>query len=389
MLLASLLDSGLVEHEAFTRAIDSIALPHGSFNLKIEKTERSHISALRVDVQCQEADTERHLSEINEIIERSAISNSAKGLAKSIFRRLAEAESQVHNIDIESVHFHEVGAIDSIVDLIGFAIAYDMAGISKSHVSAIPLGSGFAKTMHGTLPVPAPATLKLVTASQAKISQNSIPFECLTPTGAAILCEIASSWGESVAFEKILASGSGAGTKDPHDWPNICRVLIGESASGKLSKRFSEETVSVVEANIDDQSPQGISYAIDQLWKNGALDVSVTPCVMKKGRSGHLLSVICAPERALAIQELVLIHTSTLGARVQSMTRLVANRQLVEVDMHPSIVRIKIATDNRGQILNVQPEFDDLANFANANNLSIKEAHQQVMNRYEETQRQP
>lgn len=389
MLLAAMLDTGLFEYADWHDAVQKIALPENSFTISIKRVERCSLKTNKVDIiPVGPQTTERHLSEILDIIERSEISPGAKDLAHRIFHRLGTAEAFVHGIPIEDVHFHEVGAIDSIVDILGFAIAFDLCKIEKASVSAVPLGSGTVLTQHGNLPVPAPAVQKLIADSQAAISNFSIPYECLTPTGAAILCEIADSWGAHLGFEKVIGSGSGAGNKDSEHWPNVCRVLVGIAEEPNASQRFREEQIAVVEANIDDQSPQGISYAVDRLWQSGALDVTVSPCLMKKGRSGHALSVICDPSNATLIQELLLTHTTTIGARVQYMKRLVAERSFVDVTVDQSTrVKVKIAKDRSGNVLNVHPEFDDLAAMATARNISIKEAHQLVMNSYEEQSR--
>lgn len=389
MLLGAMLDTGLIDYASWLDAVNKIALPAGSFAVATSKVERCSLQANKIDIVLQEPQTdERHLSEILEMIDRSDISAGAKDLAKRIFQRLGSAEAYVHGIPIEEVHFHEVGAVDSIVDIVGFAIAYDYCRIERATVSAVPLGSGTVLTQHGNLPVPAPAVQKLITDVQAATSDFQIPYECLTPTGAAILCEIADSWGGQSGFSKVLGTGAGAGNKDSKFWPNVCRVLVGEAREARSSLRFKEEDIAVVEANIDDQSPQAIAYAVEQLWQSGALDVSVTPCTMKKGRSGHTLSVICTPLNAVQIQELVLTHTTTIGARVQFMSRLVAERSFVDVSIDSSnVVRVKIATDRQGNLLNVHPEFDDIANLATQKNISVKEAHQLVMNKYEEQSR--
>lgn len=389
MLLGALLDTGLIDYSVWLTAVKKIALPEGSFAVAASKVERCSLKANKIDIALQGPPTEeRHLSEILQMIERSVISAGAKSLATRIFQRLGSAEAHVHGIPIEEVHFHEVGAVDSIVDIVGFAIAYDYCNIDSATVSAVPLGSGTVLTQHGNLPVPAPAVQKLITDAQAATSNFHIPYECLTPTGAAILCEIAKSWGSHPGFSKVLGTGAGAGSKDSHFWPNVCRVLIGESRETISSRRFREEEIAVVEANIDDQSPQAIAYAVERMWEAGALDVSVTPCTMKKGRSGHKLSIICAPLTATQIQELVLTHTTAIGARVQFMSRLVAERNFVDVSVDTAnIVRVKVATDKDGNLLNVHPEFDDIANLATQKNISIKEAHQLVMSKYEEQTR--
>lgn len=373
MLLAAFLSSGL-DCLQWLERVKRIALPDGSFTIKINQTVRSGIAATKVDVECEDNYHERHLSEIEEIITGSQISDAAKDMALRIFRRLAEAESKVHGIPVDQVHFHEVGAIDAIVDIVGFAIAYDMLGINASIVSPVALGTGTTKMEHGNFPVPGPAVVNLISASGAPCSGTEVPFECLTPTGAAILTTVASAWGAPPAFTKITGTGFGAGTKDPADWPNVTRVILGEVASGPDGRSSSPtEQITVIEANIDDMSPQTLAYSMERLLEEKALDVVVLPAVMKKGRSGHVLQVLCHPKDVPRLEEIIFRETSTIGLRKYSAERSIAQREWKEVDLAAGKVRVKIARDAQGRILNVHPEFEDCAQYAKQNQQSLKD----------------
>ena len=381
MLLAAMLDSGLVARDEFLAELKKIALPAGSFEVEFSEIKRCGIRSTKFDVISHDLLHHRHLSDILEIIERSSISPSAKELAACIFKRLGRAEAKVHGVSLEEIHFHEVGAIDALVDIIGFAIAYELAALRVCTCTALPLGSGVVKTEHGLLPVPAPAVVNLLAEVLAPSSNEPhIPYECLTPTGAAILCEIVSVWAKPVAFTRMLASGFGAGTKDPQEWPNLLRVSIGKTEIAADTIAFEKETITVIEANIDDQSPQALSFAVETVSSAGALDALIMPATMKKGRSGFLLSVLCRPEDELKLQEIILRHTSSIGCRSYRTTRIFADRRFDSALLPDgSKIQIKIASDRNGKIVNVLPEFDDLARYAKENSISIKEASDRAL----------
>lgn len=316
--------------------------------------------------------------------------------------RLADAESKVHGVPPEEVHFHEVGAIDAVVDIVGFAIGYDLLGIERSYCSAVAVGSGRVRTQHGIFPVPGPATVYLLTESGATIAPSDIDFECLTPTGAAILCEIAAEWGRQPQFDRVSLAGYGAGTKDPADHPNVCRVLIGESKSNALSLvrddeppiasravrepvpgRFACEKIAVIEANLDDISPQLLGHTMEKLFSEGALDVTLTPVLMKKGRPGHTLTVLSTIENQTRLQELILTETTTIGVRAYHAERLVAQRKWEPVTLKSGrTIRIKLALDSRGQVINAQPEFEDCAETSRATGLALKDIILDAMHQY-------
>jgi uncharacterized protein (TIGR00299 family) protein len=383
MLLGALIGAGL-PIEPWLSELKKIDLPANSFKVEVEEVVRCSIASKRVSVSTPKGHEERGLTEIKTIISRSKINPEAKDLALSIFQRLGKAEGKVHGIPVEQVHFHEIGAIDSIVDIIGFAIGYTMLGIETSTVSPLPLGSGSVKTEHGLLPVPGPAVLELLKEAAAPIGPFQCNAECLTPTGAAILTEIATSWGEAPSFDLLSGIGYGAGDRNPQDYPNVCRLLLGQTSIGK-NGRFETEAISVLETNLDDLTPQILAFTSSELLKRGALDVFVTPCTMKKGRSGHLLTVICQPADALRLQEEILLKTSTLGVRCYQSKRLVARREWSSVQLNGGEpIRIKIARDLQGKVIHVQPEYEDCAAYASHSGLPLEDVFRQALVNYKQ-----
>jgi uncharacterized protein (TIGR00299 family) protein len=318
------------------------------------------------------------LSEITEIIERSSLSIPARDLATKIFNRLGQAEAKVHGVPIEEIHFHEVGAVDAIVDIVGFAVGYTMLGVEAAVCSPVAVGGGTVKMEHGVFPVPGPAVLNLLQDKSAPIAESAISYECLTPTGAAILTTIAERWSTLPAMQKIYATGYGAGTKDPDDWPNVTRVVIGESTPSN-GARFDHDLVVIIEANIDDFNPQALAYAAERFLSLGALDVTVVPAAMKKGRSGHLISLIAKPEDRNRLEEAVLTETTTIGVRSYEARRTVALREWLDVSMENGIIRVKVAKDRAGKTINAQPEFEDCARYAMENNIPVKDVMSQVI----------
>lgn len=355
-----------------------------------------------LDVHHHEGASGRSIKQILDIIDQSAISPRAKALSSAIFKNLAEAESKVHHVSPESVHFHEVGAIDAIVDIIGFSIGFDLLGIEKTIVSPLTMGGGTIRTEHGLYPIPAPATINLVERAKAPTSSTDIKFECLTPTGAAILTTIADAWGAPPAFEKIDSVGYGAGTMNPKTHPNAVRMYIGHLSELKspsvnsqsrnhevithmeeLSEQFRSEVVAVIEANIDDCPPNIIAYTLEKALAEGALDISVVPATMKKGRSGHLLTVLAKPEDKRRLEILILKETSTLGVRSYFVERLVAEREYSEVKLSDAwSIRVKIGRDLNGNIVNVQPEYADCATYAERHGLPLKDVFEKALSTY-------
>jgi len=332
---------------------------------------------------------ERALSEILDIIAKSGLDAGVKKLASRIFERLGRAEAAVHGVPIDQVHFHEVGAVDAICDIVGFAIAYNKLGIDVAYVSPLPLGAGTVQTRHGRYPVPGPAVLALLQECGARTSDLSLPYECLTPTGAAILSTIGNVFGAPPAFERIERVGYGAGSLNSGTHPNVVRLIVGQAvhASGHPSEPGFEglesleatgscqaEVVAVVEANIDDMAPHVMAYAMEKLLQGGALDVSLTPIVMKKGRLAQKLTVIARPADRQAINALILAETTTIGTRSYFCERLTLSRDFQEISIGDGPkIRLKVSRDTCGAVINVQPEYEDCITYAKESNLPLKD----------------
>jgi len=330
MLVGALADAG-ADQNTIANAIAS--LDTGAV-VSFSHVKRCGIGATKFHVDVQEARPHRHLSHIVKMIERADLSTRAKRDAVAVFRRLGEAEAQVHQVPIEKVHFHEVGAADSIADIVGTAVALDLLEVATVVCSPLNVGSGTVKTEHGILPVPAPATALLL--ANAPIYSRGPALELTTPTGAAVAATLAASFGVLPPM-KLARTGYGAGGHDFTEHANVLRVLLGEPTGADEAL-----SVSVVEANIDDLNPQVLAYATERLLEFGALDVTLQPILMKKGRAGHLLRVIAKPEHREAIAQLIFAETSTLGLRIYNAERRVQARTFTEVATPYGNVRIKV-----------------------------------------------
>jgi hypothetical protein len=325
-----------------------------------EKTRRCGITASKFRVIGGHATGHRHLKNILELIDASPLPASVKQAASSVFNRLGEAEAKVHGISIDKVHFHEVGAVDSICDIVGACAAFDLLDVDEIHCSPVNVGSGTVKTEHGVLPVPAPATAELLAGKPVYARGPSV--ELTTPTGAAIASALALEFGPLPPMQ-ITATGYGAGDKDFQEHANVLRVLIGEASGAEEAT-----TVAVLEANIDDSSPQVLGYAMEQLLEAGALDVTLESVLMKKNRQGTLLRVIAKPEDREALAQIVFAETSTLGLRIYSAERRVKARHTVEVETPHGKVRIKIAENG-----SYAPEYEDCRKLARETGVPLKQ----------------
>jgi uncharacterized protein (TIGR00299 family) protein len=313
----------------------------------VEKTRRGGVTASKFRVETDGAGkVHRHLSHILELISRAGIGDRARQNASDVFRKLGDAEAQVHGVPVEKVHFHEVGAVDSIADIVGACVALDLLGVQEIRVSAINVGSGTVKTEHGILPVPAPATAALLMGKP--IYARGPEMELTTPTGAALVATLASGFG-ALPPMTIDSMGYGAGDRDFKDHANVLRALIGESGHAPEAT-----LVSVIEANIDDSSPQVLGYALEKLMEAGALDASLSPLQMKKNRPGTLLRVIARPEDQEKLAQIVFAETSTLGLRIQAAERRVEERCVVGVDTPFGKVRMKVSGHGA-----FAPEYED------------------------------
>ncbi|HEV3510222.1 MAG TPA: nickel pincer cofactor biosynthesis protein LarC [Candidatus Sulfotelmatobacter sp.] len=318
----------------------------------------------------------RGLSEIRKIISESGVSDAAKKKAIAIFEALGAAEAKIHNVPIETVHFHEVGAVDAMVDIVCAAVGSEALGVDEIVCSPLNLGGGTVECAHGIFPVPAPATVELL--KDAPVYSSGVQAELVTPTGAAIVKTLARRF---TAFPemRIEKSGYGAGSREVAGHPNVLRLVIGESAS-KLANTTSE-TITILEANLDDLNPQVFGYVMDRLLEEGALDVFGMPVQMKKNRPGTLLTVLCQPESAGKLAQLIFAETTTLGVRRREETRQTLARRWENVRTQWGEVRIKIASMN-GAVTNYAPEYEDCRRIAAEHRVPLKTVMQEASRAY-------
>jgi len=356
MTVGALIDAG-ADSGAVVLALEGLGT---GAKFTIEKTKRCGITASKFRVIGGHATGHRHLKNILELIDSSVLPGSVKQAASAVFLLLGEAEAKVHDISIDKVHFHEVGAVDSICDIVGACAAFDLLDVDEIHSSPVNVGSGTVKTEHGVLPVPAPATAELLTGKPIYARGPSV--ELTTPTGAAIAAALVSEFGALPSMQ-ITATGYGAGDKDFQEHANVLRVLIGETSGAQEAT-----TVSVLEANIDDSSPQVLGYAMERLLEAGALDVTLESVLMKKNRPGTLVRVIAKPEDREELTQLIFAETSTLGLRIYSAERRVKERHTLEVETPHGKVRIKIAGDG-----SYAPEYEDCRKLARESGVPLKQ----------------
>jgi hypothetical protein len=318
----------------------------------------------------------RSLAEIFVLIDRSALSEAGRDRAKELFQRLAEAEAAIHQTPVESVHLHEVGALDSIIDIVGAVFALEWLNADRIVCSPLNVGGGTVRSAHGEFPVPAPATVKLL--GDAPIYGGTVQKELVTPTGALIATAYASSFGPvpPMAVEQV---GYGAGERDNEDTPNVLRVLIG-----RASDRAGAERVVVIECEIDDMNPQLFGVAMDRLYAAGALDVFYVPVQMKKNRPGTLMTVIAPPQRRAALADVIFRETTTIGLRHHEVERECLRREVLDVGTPVGTVRFKLAWRD-GRIVNAVPEFEDCARIATARSMSVKDVQAIAAQAYGQT----
>ena len=319
----------------------------------------------------------RGLTEIREIISRAAISVAAQKTAIAIFEALGTAEAKIHATSIEKVHFHEVGAVDAMVDIVCAAVGAEALGVDEIICSSLNVGGGSVKCAHGTFPVPAPATVELL--KDAPVYSSGIQAELVTPTGAAIVKTLAKSFAAFPEM-KIEKSGYGAGSRDFPGHPNVVRLTIGEAAS-VLAAKTASEIVTVLEANLDDLNPQVFGYVMDRLFEEGALDAFGVPVQMKKNRPGTLLTVLCKPEDASKLTQLIFTESTTLGVRRRDEVRQTLARRWENVRTQWGDVRMKIASMN-GTVTNYAPEYEDCRKIAAENHVPLKTVMQEASREY-------
>jgi uncharacterized protein (TIGR00299 family) protein len=345
-------------------------LPVTGFKIDFETVNRSGLSATYARVETAPEHKHRHLSDIRQIIEGAALSVAVKDRAVQIFTRLAEAEARVHNEPVDHVHFHEVGALDAIVDVVGAAICFDALQIDRFICSPLHVGSGMVKMAHGQFPVPPPAVTELLRG--VPFYATDIKGELLTPTGAAIITTVCSEYGP-VPRITTEASGYGAGTREYPDFPNVLRVLVGETENtGAIDERLW-----MLETNLDDASPQIIGHVMERVLESGALDCFFTPAQMKKNRPGVLLSVLCGPGEKETVMKLLFTETTTLGIRSYEVTRRALQRSVVRVETPYGPIDVKVAHLD-GRVVNEMPEFEQCRQAAANANVPLKVVEEAV-----------
>ena len=310
----------------------------------------------------------RALTEIRKVISAAAISESAKKNAIAIFEALGRAEAKIHNTSIEHVHFHEAGAVDAMVDIVCAVVGAEALGLNEIICSPLNVGGGVVTCAHGTLPIPAPATVELL--KDAPVYSSGLQAELVTPTGAAIVKTLASRFAPFPEM-RIEKSGYGAGSRDFPGHPNVVRLTVGETVSNVLAAKAASETITVLEANLDDLNPQVFGYVMDRLFDEGALDAFAVPVQMKKNRPGTLLTVLCKPEDASRLTQLVFSETTTLGVRQRDEIRQTLARRWENVRTPWGEVRIKIASMN-GTVTNYSPEYEDCRRIAAEHHVPLK-----------------
>ncbi len=356
MLVGALADAG-ADRKSLTEAIHSLD-PHA--DVTFETTRRREIGATKFRVTVKDTPKHRHLDGILKMIAAADLPDAVKATSGAVFQRLAEAESAIHQQSLERVHFHEVGAVDSIADIVGACLGFHLLGVQTIVCSPVNVGSGTVNTEHGVLPVPAPATAVLLTGKP--VYSRGPALELTTPTGAAIVTALASEFGAMPAMT-IRSAGYGAGDHDFREHANVLRVLVGEGNGA------AEATaVTVIEANIDDSTPQVLAYTVERLLAAGALDASLQPLEMKKGRPGSLLRVITTPEEREALADIIFAETSTLGLRMYVAERRVQPRHFVEVETGYGSVRMKVSDQH-----SFAPEYEDCRALAMAKRVPLRQ----------------
>ncbi|PPT06171.1 hypothetical protein CKA32_001120 [Geitlerinema sp. FC II] len=393
MCLGALVDAG-VPVDYLTEHLNRLGVGE-DYSLRVERVRRNGISAMKAYVDLRDMteepptfDAEKHhhhhhsegnryLPEIEEMLQSADIPDRARKWSLAVFRRLAAAEGAVHGVSLDRVHFHEVGATDAIVDIVGTCLGLDWLEIDRLYCSPLPTGGGTVKAAHGRIPVPAPAVLKLWEMRQVPVYGNGIDRELVTPTGAALTVTLVESFGVPPAMT-LQQTGLGAGSRE-FPIPNVLRLWIGEDTQPSASDR-----VCVLETQLDDISPQAIGYVFDKLFDIGALDVFTQPVGMKKNRPGVLLTVICSPDKQTDCEAVLFRETTTLGIRHSFQERSILSREFRSITLFDSEVRVKIARDAKGNVINVQPEYEDVAKVARKQKLSWQEVHRLALQQWQQ-----
>lgn len=361
MTIGAFLDAGL-NFEKLSKELSKLKIK--GYRLTSHKVKRHEIAGTKFDCVTDNRAKGRTAGEILSVIGRSALGNRAKNIAESIFANIADAEAKVHGLrDKKKAHLHELGGIDSIIDIAGAGIAIEELGIDSVYASNVNMGRGLVKARHGVLPIPSPASMEILKGVPLDISE--IDAELVTPTGAGILKTLAKSFGRMPRI-KIDKIGYGAGSKELDERPNMLRVLIGEAQAS-----FAEDRISVIETNIDDMNPQNFEYLFEKLFKEGALDAYTTSIQMKKSRPAFLLTVLARPEDLNDLSSVVFSETTTTGLRIYDADRFVLERKLTKVKTKYGEINVKISRGPNG-ILTSSPEYEECAKIARSKNVPLK-----------------
>jgi uncharacterized protein (TIGR00299 family) protein len=361
MLLGALIDAGL-ELDALSAELDKLQL--SGCSIEAHKVSKQHLACTKFDVIDREEQPLRHLADLTGIVDAAPLDEDVKATANAIFLKIGEAEAKIHDKPLDKVHFHEIGAIDTIVDVVGAVVGLKLLGIERVTCSRLNVGSGTVTFSHGTYPVPAPATAEIL--KDVPMYTSDSKGELVTPTGAAIISTVAEAFGEMPTMS-VDAVGYGAGGRDM-ETPNALRVYLGESDAG------GGDVIRVIETNIDDMNPEIYEYVLEQLMSAGALDAFLTSVSMKKGRPGALLTVLSLPEKEEVLCEIILRETTSIGVRIREERRRKLDRELVEVATEFGPVMVKVSSF-RGEVVTRSPEYEDCKRIAHERGVPLKDVY--------------
>ncbi len=393
MILGALIALG-VDQELLNRELEKLDI--SDFQLLVTDVDRSGIAAKHLEVKVPHENVHRHLHHIESIIAKSSLGEVVKGRALAIFTRLAGAEAKIHGIDVQKVHFHEVGAMDAIIDVVGSCIAFEILGIERFACSRIHVGSGFAEMAHGKFPVPPPAVSELL--SGIPIYSTEIVGELITPTGAAIISTVCDSYG-TIPEMVVEQTSYGAGTRVYDRFPNVLRVMIGSgkplgeqmlteawtSVLPSGSTRATQEQLTLIETNIDDVSPQILGFVMERSFELGALDCWFTPIQMKKNRPATMISILCDAGKKDAFTQLLYTETTTIGVRVTSVERECLDREMVSVSSGYGKIDVKVASLH-GRSVNAMPEYDQVRSAALEHGVPFRQVRDEVLSNLEKAE---
>ena len=391
MILGALVALGVDENEL----VEQIKrLDISDFSIEFTTKDKSGISAIHAEVKVPHEHAHRHLHHIEKIINDSRLNDSVKKRAVEIFTNLAKAEAKIHGVDIQKIHFHEVGAMDAIVDVVGACVGFELLGIEKFACSKIHVGSGFAQMAHGKFPVPPPAVAELL--QNAPIYSTEIEGELITPTGAAIITTVCDEFG-TIPEMQIEHTAYGAGTREYKDFPNALRLILGKTESVSSASadglnatknhpqtntnnqpKTKNQTLFQIETNIDDLSPQNLGFVMERAFELGCLDCWFTPIQMKKNRPATMISILCDAENKEKLIELLYTETSTLGVRIKEVERNCLPRETVKVENGFGSVDVKISK-YKDKIVNIKPEYEQIREIALKSNKSLREIEREVL----------